>query len=93
MEEGRTWEQISQETGLSIDEIQQTNPELDPQMDLVPGSQIIIPNPADPITNLNIIPALDPQSLIPAETETLPVADSESKNPPKWNFINEIKFL
>lgn len=93
VEEGQTWEQISQETGLSIDEIQQTNPELDPQMDLVPGSQIIIPNPADPITNLNIIPALDPQSLIPAETETLPVADSESKNPPKWNFINEIKFF
>ncbi len=56
VDEGNTWENISQETGLSLDEIQQANPELDPQLALVPGSQIIIPNPADPITNLNIIP-------------------------------------
>ncbi len=93
VEEGQTWEQISKETGLALVEIQQANPELDPQLALVPGSQIIIPNPADPITNLNIIPALDSQSLIPAEIETLPVEDLESKNPPKWNFINDIKFF
>lgn len=93
IEEGDTLEQISQETGLSLDEIQQANPELDPQLALVPGSQIIIPNAADPVTNPNIIPAYDSQSEIQADTDTLPVPDIKTTDPPKWNFISDLKFF
>jgi len=92
VEEGHTWEQISQERGLSIDELQQANPELDPEIALVPGSQIIIPNAADPAAKSNIIPVYEPLVEISAETETLPVSDMESKEPPSWNFIHDLRF-
>ena len=93
IEEGHTWEIISQETGLSLEEIHQANPELDPKLELVPGSHILIPNAPYPVTNPNFIPAYAPPGEISAKTETPPVADLKSKIPPKWNFIDDLLFL
>ncbi len=93
VEDGQTWENISQETGLELEEIQQANPDLDPILALIPGSQLMIPTASDPVKNPNLIPGYGPLGDMPAETETLPVSDMESKNPPKWNFINDIKFF
>ena len=93
IEEGQTWETIAKETSLSVDEIHQANPDLDPKLALAPGSQIIIPNEPDPVTNPNIIPAYDPLGEIQAVTETFPVSELKSTTPPKWNFIDDLVFL
>lgn len=93
IEEGNTWENISLTTNLPLDVIQQANPNLDPDISLAPGSQILLPNPPEPVVNPNIIPGYNPQGETSSIPELSPLPEEESVSAPKWNFINDLRFF
>ncbi|MBI9049192.1 MAG: LysM peptidoglycan-binding domain-containing protein [Anaerolineaceae bacterium] len=93
IKEGDTWENISSETGIAVEEIQQINHELNPQTALSPGSQVMIPNSPVPVSNPNIIPGYDPSGATSSDPASDPSIDWAQADNPKWTFFNDLQFL
>jgi len=71
---GETLEGIAQAEGIPLEALQQSNPKIDPILPLQPQQLIFIPNLPAPVTNTQIIPALE-ITILPDEDVITPVPD------------------
>lgn len=53
--EGQSLAQIAEEKGVGVDVLQENNPGLDPELPLIPGQDIFIPVPPDPIKDVEVV--------------------------------------
>lgn len=94
---GETLESIAQEKGISLEQVEQSNPGVDLKLPLQPSQQIFLPNPPAPVvdTGVQFIPALS-IDVIPEENGVPPMPDDspppEESSKPKTNFWDNFKF-
>ena len=65
--EGQSLAQIAEEKGVGVDVLQENNPGLDPELPLIPGQDIFIPVPPDPIKDVEVV-SIEPY--LPPTTES-----------------------
>ncbi len=103
---GDTLESIAAAQNVPVEELQQENPDLGPDIDLQAGSNVYVPNDPDPVTNEDIIDPLpeggsEPGGGSQTGGNEQPGGDqgsgASSKGPtflgPSTNFFDDMQFL
>ena len=85
-------ENIAGNLNISLQDLQNANPGLDPDQPLEPGEEILVPNPPEPV-NDTIIPALNPQGEAVSYPDPNPQGNGNNENTPKWSVLNDLSFL
>jgi LysM repeat protein len=88
---GETLENLAITQNISLEEIQQANPGLDPQQALPDNGQVYLPNPPITLKNPNIIPPFQSNVELPPSSNP-PAEGFESGTSKKWTFINDFLF-
>jgi LysM repeat protein len=101
VKQGDTLESIASAKNIPLEEIQQSNPKLDPSVPLQSGWEIFLPNAPGPVTNLELIEPLpedNSQSGGGQSGGNQPPGEPSSKNGPEFigtttNFFHDLQYL